>query len=416
VKLAFITPRYGADISTGPEHACRLLAEHVHERHQVEVLTTCARERRSWRNEYAEGTDRVRGVLVRRFAATQAPGSRPGGDLPLPPISPGDLEWVAREGPWSAGLLEHLRRQHRGYDALVFFGLPSLLTVHGVTIAPDRTVLFPWLQPGPDLRRGLWRHLTGSARALGLVSEWERRLLRGYLGVTGQQEEVVGIGVETPHRQSYPRHQQDPADALESDRDLSGDEDPEDDTHLTAPGAPFRRRHRLYGPLVFYGGRVEADNGCEELLEYFDGYAADDPDVSLVLMGVKLLRVPDAPYLRMPGVLPDRERMVAFEAANVVVAPLPDDLLAQPVLESFAVGTPVLVNARNDAAVEHCRRANAGLYYGSRAEFVEALRLLLHDTRLRTALAANGRTYIRQQFRWEAVLGRFDRLVGGLRG
>ena len=57
--------------------------------------------------------------------------------------------------------------------------------------------------------------------------------------------------------------------------------------------------------------------------------------------------------------LPDRERMVAFEAADVTIAPASDDLLAESVLESFAVGTPVLASARNDAAVEHCRRANA---------------------------------------------------------
>ena len=29
MKFAFITPRYGAEIGSGPEHACRLLAERV---------------------------------------------------------------------------------------------------------------------------------------------------------------------------------------------------------------------------------------------------------------------------------------------------------------------------------------------------------------------------------------------------
>ena len=43
MKLAFVTPRYGADIPSGAEHACRLLAEQVCERHDVDVLTTCAK-------------------------------------------------------------------------------------------------------------------------------------------------------------------------------------------------------------------------------------------------------------------------------------------------------------------------------------------------------------------------------------
>ena len=107
--------------------------------------------------------------------------------------------------------------------------------------------------------------------------------------------------------------------------------------------------------------------------------------------------------------------MIAYEAAEVTIAPSADDLVAQPLLESLAVGTPVLASARNAAAVEHCRRANAGLYYANRDEFVEAMRLITTNNRLRERLGENGRNYVRQNFRWDAVLGRFDRLVARAR-
>ena len=70
MKLAFVTPRYGPEITHGAEHVCRLLAEEAVERHEVDVLTTCVRDAGSWRNDYPEGADRVRGVMVRRFAAS----------------------------------------------------------------------------------------------------------------------------------------------------------------------------------------------------------------------------------------------------------------------------------------------------------------------------------------------------------
>ena len=105
---------------------------------------------------------------------------------------------------------------------------------------------------------------------------------------------------------------------------------------------PFRRRHRLYDNFALYGGRVEPGSGCEEMLDYFDTFAnSHADDVRLVLMGVKMMTVPEAPYLRLAGVLPDRERMTAYEAASITIAPGDNDLLSQSLLESLAVGTPV---------------------------------------------------------------------------
>jgi len=422
VRFAFVTPRYGAEISSGAEHACRLLAEQVSERHDVDVLTTCARDPLTWKNEYAEGADRVRGVLVRHFGVSQ-PHDRAAFDqfsdrlFTGPRARSEELEWVRRLGPSSPALIEHLKRQHRSYDAILFFSLFHATTVHGMAIAPERSVLFPHLQLDRALRFGIWADVAASARGMGYLSGAERRLARAFLNVSPAVDEIIGIGIDAPPQQAYPRHQQDPNDEMPLDEDAGTETDKAAEVDpLTGRGVPFRRRHRLYGPFALYGGRVERDNGCEEMLEYFDSYAAADGDTALVLMGVKMMKVAEERYLRLAGVLPDRERMVAYEAADVTLAPTPDDLLSQSLLESFAVGTPVLASARNDAAVEHVRRANAGLYYANRDEFAEALKLLMTNTRLREKLGENGRQYVRQNHRWEAVLGRFEKLITKVRG
>ena len=419
MKFAFVTPRYGADIPSGAEHACRLLAEQVCERHDVDVLTTCARDPLTWKNEYSEGFDRVRGVLVRRFAVTVPRDDdafrKLSSRLCAEPHSRGDeQDWVRRMGPVSPGLIDYLKRQNRSYDAVVFFSLRHATTVHGIAVAPERSVVFPYLRLCPALRFNIWSEVLGTARAVGYLSAAEQRLAHQFLRIFPATEEVVGVGVEMPAQQSYPRHQQDPADTLSENDDDEGAAFPDTaqaPEYLAGRGIPFRRRHRLYGAFALYGGRVERGNGCQEMLEYFDSFAKTDGDTGLVLMGVKLMKVQDEPYLRMAGIVPDRERMIAYEAAEATLAPDPDDLLAQPVLESFAVGTPVLANARNEAAVEHCRRANAGLYYATREEFVEALHLLMTNPRLRERLGENGLQYIRQHHRWDAVMGRFERLV-----
>ncbi len=439
MKFAFVIPRYGGEITSGAEHACRLLAEQVCERHAVDVLTTCATDPHSWENAISEGTDRVRGVLVRRFAVSQ-PHDRDtflqlAGRLAAGPRSRSEeLEWVRGLGPVSPGLMDHLKRQHRSYDVLVFFSLWHPTTVQGLQVAAERSILFPYLQLRPELRFGLWADVLSSARGIGYFSTSERRLLHSYVRVEPQHEEMIGIGVDPLPQQTYPRHQQDPADSVATgDAGTDAPEETEESTYLESRGVPFRRRHRLYGRFAVYCGRVAPDGGTEEMLDYFDSYATgrgglpddaarrpdagggESPDLALVLTGVKMMKVPDGPHVRLAGVLPDRERMVAFDAADVSLAPSPDDLLAQSLLESFAVGTPVLASAGNDAAVEHCRLGNGGLYYANREEFVETLRLLTTNDRLRRRLGENGRNYIRQHYRWDAVLGRFDRLVSTLR-
>ena len=411
MKLAFVTPRYGAEITAGPEHACRLFAERLARRHDVDVLTTCAHDARTFRNALTEGADRVRGVMVRRFTvgpqvAPEEPGTTPVG-------REAELEWLRRRGPWSPGLNEYLSGQTRGYDAVVYFSLLQPATAHAYGVAPDRTVVFPYLVPDRRLRFGLWREILDTVLGVGYFSESERRLARTYIGAEPRTDDTVGIGVADSTPLTYPRHQQDPSDDADADEAFGGSDDEVSAEYLAGRGIPFRRQHRLYGPLAAYAGRVEQDNGFEELFEYFDAYASSGGETALALFGPKLMRVPDAPFARLAGVVPDRQRMSVFEGADVMLAPAHDDLLSLPLLESLAIGTPVLASARNLAAVAHCRASNGGLYYADADEFAEALTLLMADSALRAGLGENGREYVRQHCGWDAALARFEQLVGG---
>ena len=134
-----------------------------------------------------------------------------------------------------------------------------------------------------------------------------------------------------------------------------------------------------------------------------------------MLMGAKLMPLPDDPHVRFAGMLPDEERLHALEAATVVVVPSPYESLSLLALEAFAVGTPVLANARAEVLVEHCRRSNAGLYYADRWEFIEALKLLMRDEKLRAAMGRNGSAYVNQHYRWSTILSKYERMFARLR-
>lgn len=67
MKLACVIHRFGPDIAGGSEAHCRGVAEQLAVRHDVTVLTTCARDHITWRNEFPAGQSAVGAIRVRRF-------------------------------------------------------------------------------------------------------------------------------------------------------------------------------------------------------------------------------------------------------------------------------------------------------------------------------------------------------------
>ena len=423
MRLAFVVQRYGPDVLGGSEHLCRLVAERLAARHEVDVITTCARDYGSWKNEYPEGVDRVRGVTVHRCASAQTRDMAAFNRYSEwiynnPHVRADEMEWLKQQGPWCPALIEHLRRNHQRYDVLIFFTYLYAPTVLGLDVAPGRSVLVSTAHDEPAIRLEIFKEVFACPAALCYLTESERQFVHQQFPERPLLEEVMGVGVDLPQRQQYPRlalaigeeafADDSPAVRAAYDADVPGLPVCELPSHLTARGMVFRRRHRLYGPIVLYGGRIDPGKGCEELIEYFSAYVRESGDATLALMGVRLMSLPEEPFIRFAGLLSDQERLQALEAATVVVCPSPYESLSLLALESLSVGTPILVNARSTVLVEHCAKSNGGLYYADRDEFVECLKLLVDDEQLRAAMGRNGREYIERDYRWDVVLDKYE--------
>src|SRR5262245_38277431 len=454
MKIALVVQRYGSEVLGGSEQLCRLIAERLAVQHDVEVLTTCARDYISWKNEYPEGADRVRGVTVRRFATARTRDldsfNRYSDWIFASPHSRAEeLEWLKLQGPWCPALIDHLRRQHQQYDVMVFFTYLYATAVLGTEVSPGRSILVPTAHDEPAIKLEIFKDLFSRVAALCYLTEGEKQFVQRQFPDRPLLEELIGVGVDIPQQQPYPRMPTPPEDDLSIESETNGDagqtgaapgsgteegptgaqepgregaakadeEAPVRDfpSHLLAGGSVFRRRHRLYGPIALYGGRIDPGKGCEELIEYFSTYVKEGGDATLALMGVKLMALPEEPYIRFAGLLSEGERIQALEAATVVICPSPYESLSLLALEAMSVGTPVLVNARSAVLVEHCVRSNGGLWYTDRNEFIECLNLLMTDTRLRAALGRNGRDYVRKNYRWEVVLGKYERIFSRVR-
>jgi glycosyltransferase involved in cell wall biosynthesis len=395
MRLAFVVQRYGLDIAGGAEYHCRLVTERLARHAAVTVLTTCAADYIRWANVYPEGTSSLNGIAVRRFAVARPRDAarfsrltaRVLGEVAC--VEPGRVDdetvarasredalaWLEEQGPYCPSLVEHLEREGRDYDAVVFFSYRYWTTYHGLRAVADRALLVPTAEDDGVHRLPIFPELFRAPRAIAYNSVEEREMIERTSGNREIPGEVVGVGSALPDRL-----------------------DP----------AGFRERHRLAEPFLLYVGRIDRNKGCPELFDFFLRYRGDATSpLRLVLVGRSVLEVPDDDGIVSLGFLSDQEKWDALAAATVFVLPSALESLSIATLEAWWTERPVLANARCAVLRGQCRRSNAGLYYATYDEFREALALLEGDASLRRRLGENGRRYFETQYAWPVVEGKY---------
>ena len=99
----------------------------------------------------------------------------------------------------------------------------------------------------------------------------------------------------------------------------------------------------------------------------------------------------------------DADKFDAIAASELLIMPSFFESLSMVALEAWALGKPVLANAKCDVLKGQCIRSNAGLYYESASEFAETLRAIEFNKWIAGTLGKNGRQYYRDNYDWPVV-------------
>jgi glycosyltransferase involved in cell wall biosynthesis len=301
------------------------------------------------------------------------------------PHSLGDeLHWLDAEGPRSPSLIDHLTAHGDSYDYCLFFSYRYYHAYYGVRATAPRAILVPTAERDAAIGLTMFQSIFRGVRALMYNSHEERTMIRAVSGNVEVPSVVVGIGSDVPQNPQPAR---------------------------------FRQKYDIRGPFAVYVGRLDKNKGCPELFEFFQGYLHDPSGtLTLVLIGHSILPVPAHPRIRHLGFLDDTDKFDAMAAADLLLMPSYFESLSMVALEAWALGRPVLANAKCDVLKGQSIRSNAGLYYETYAEFLEALRAIEHNQWLSTALGRNGRQFFREHYDWPVIerkyLDMFARLSG----
>lgn len=386
-RYAFILPRFFEDIAGGAETLSGELAAHLKKQgHTIEIWTTCAKDNRTWENTFEPGKTIVNGIAVNRFTVDER-------DLdtwiPLQiRIAEGmqltvdeQLDWM-RYSVNSLALYDHIRLEAKHYDALFFAPYLFGTTFWGALIAPEKSVLIPCLHDESYAYLDIMQHLFKRVRGALFNAIPEQHLAERLYGTISGGE--VGMGFYSPNAVGCPPY---------FDND---------------------------SPYLLYAGRKETGKNVHLLVDGFIAAKESEKiasDSKLVIIGGGDFADLHRSHALARGDIIDLghvsevDKLRLMKHATAFVQPSVNESFSIVIMESWLLGTPVIVHGHCAVTRHHVLESKGGLYFTGLEDFAEVLHRLMGDASLRESLAENGKEYVEKKYNWDAVLERFESVM-----
>lgn len=383
MKIAVIVQRYGPDITGGSEHLCRMVAERLAHHHEVDVLTTCAKDYISWKNEYPAGRSTHNGVTIYRFPTTRTRNlesfNKFSDEIYNKPHSTEDeLKWLDDQGPVAPGLIDFLKSMQRQYDRFLFYTYLYYPAYYGLQIAPEKSVLVPTAHDEPAIRLNIFREVFSKPYGLIYNTHAEKQFTQTLFNPT-QVQQVAGVGVDPP-------------------------------MHINK--RTFKQKQGLLENYFYYGGRIDAGKGCQELIDFYLEKKKKNVDLPLLMLSGHLsMELPHDRSIIYLGYLSEQEKWEALMGASFTIIPSVMESLSLLLLESFAAKTPVLVKEGSAVLKDHCLKSNGGLFYNDYDEFSACIDYLLDRPHIHHLLGVNGRKYVEKYYTWPRVISIYEQVL-----
>ncbi|WP_029323473.1 glycosyltransferase family 4 protein [Butyrivibrio sp. AE3004] len=385
MKVCFIVQRYGLNINGGAELLTRQLAEQINkiEDFEVSVITTKAEDYNTWENVYENDVEDINGITVYRFPVEHPRRIRKFlrlnemvvyGDSKLQTQE----NWLVEQGPFSPKLIEFIRKNKKETDVFIFCTYLYYPTVAGIREVAEKSILIPFAHDEPYLRMEIFEKLFSSPAAFVFQTDEEKALIRGIYNNYDIPSCMGGAGVEIPDKIDHEY---------------------------------IKKKYGL-GKYIIYAGRIDVGKNCDRLIEDFIRYCDEtDSDITLLMIGKKLIDIPEHRNIKCLGFVSDEEKFNAIAGAEFLVLPSKYESLSIVVLEAFSLCKSVLVNGDCPVLKGHCEKSGGGFYYRNYEEFKEYTDKLINEPGLNKSMGEHGKEYVNRRFNWDIIRGKLENMI-----
>lgn len=376
-KILFVVQRYGLEVNGGAELHCRQLAERLKDEYDVSVLTTCAIDYVTWKNEYKEGIEHINGVKVirkkvdferneKKFNKISAKLNNEKDNINL------GIEWQEAQGPHSAELIKYLEDHKDDYDVIIFLTYLYYTTYFGLKVAPEKSILIPTAHDEPPIYYSIFNETFNLPKAILYSTTTERDFVNKRFKNDYIENDIVGLGV---------------------------------DINENAQDIDLEKTFGIKDDYVVYVGRIDESKGCKEMFEYFLEYKKTyNSNLKLVLAGKSAMEIPRNKDIVILGFVSEDEKVNLIRKSKLLILPSKFESLSLSTLEAMYLKVPVLLNGKCEVLKQHAILSNGGLYYENKWEFIETLDYLIRNSKIAERMGENGRKYVNENYKWNVVM------------
>lgn len=375
IKIGIIVQRYGKDVVGGAETLAKNIAERLNSTgFDITVFTTTAKDYITWENHYNHGESILKGVNIKRFNVERKRDiesfNKHSEEFFMDdPQKKDEMDWIKRQGPYCPDLINALINEQRFFDIFLFFTYLYYPTVEGIRVVEKPIILFPTAHDELPIYLNLMNQVFKKPDSLFFLTGAEMNFVRKLFNPNNRME-LVRTGIDI-----------------------------NDNTHENL----FRKKYSMFLPYMLYAGRIEKGKGLELIFEAYE-IIRKKRLVNLVLIGKKLMDIPEVDGINYLGYVTEDEKISAFKDAVLSIQPSSMESLSITTLESFSQRTPVLANKKSDVLKEHIELSGGGLLYNNVEDFVENFTKVYDKRNLRNKMGINGYNYVNKFYTWDVVI------------
>lgn len=378
-RIAIVCQRYGEEVNGGAEYYARMLAEHLLPFYNIDILTTTAKDYKTWENYYKPGTCSVNGVSVIRFPVLRKRNQTKFRILKLLVLilhrkirKKIERLWLCEQGPYCPELVRYIRNYKEQYDSFVFITYLYYPTAMGIAEVPHKAILVPTAHDEYSIHLDIYKDVFSCIRGIVYLTEEEEQVVEKLFANNKIPHVTAGVGVDV--------------------LDVA--------------------KKKVEFEYLIYAGRVDRGKGCDIMFRFFERYKKRNPGkLKLVVLGKMMMSKPHTSDIICHGFVSEKEKYEWMSGARALLLPSSYESLSLAVLEALAMGVPVLVNGKCKVLRGHCEKSRAGFAYETYDQFEQSLTEILTDEAAYEQMKKMGKRYVEENYNWNKTIETYKKFL-----